>query len=92
MLELGDNSPHWHAELAGVIAAQKIDLVFCAGPLMQNLWDALPDAAKGGYAANAATLAPMLPPALRDGDAVMVKGSKGSKASTLAASLLALPH
>src|SRR3712207_7844021 len=55
--------------------------------LMKALWDSLPTARQGAYAASAADLAPMLVEAVRPGDVVMVKGSNGSKASTLAAAL-----
>ena len=54
---------------------------------MRALWDSLPAARQGGYAASAAELAPLLAEAVRPGDVVMVKGSNGSKASTLAAAL-----
>ncbi|MFM8376153.1 MAG: UDP-N-acetylmuramoyl-tripeptide--D-alanyl-D-alanine ligase, partial [Phenylobacterium sp.] len=42
MLELGEDAPRFHADLARPIADAGIDLVFCAGPLMKSLWDALP--------------------------------------------------
>ena len=44
MKELGETGPRLHAELAEAIEANRIDLVFAAGPLMQNLVDALPKA------------------------------------------------
>jgi UDP-N-acetylmuramoyl-tripeptide--D-alanyl-D-alanine ligase len=88
MLELGPEAQRFHAEIAGPIADAGVDLVFCAGPLMKSLWDSLPAARQGAYAASAADLAPMLVEAVRPGDVVMVKGSNGSKASTLAAALV----
>jgi UDP-N-acetylmuramoyl-tripeptide--D-alanyl-D-alanine ligase len=45
--------------------------------LMRHLWEALPSAARGGYAESAAALEPNVLGALRAGDAVMVKGSLG---------------
>ena len=33
-----------------------VDLVFCAGPLMQALWEALPSERRGGYAETSAAL------------------------------------
>ena len=42
MLELGADAPAMHADLAGPIADNGIDLVYCAGPDMKALWDALP--------------------------------------------------
>jgi UDP-N-acetylmuramoyl-tripeptide--D-alanyl-D-alanine ligase len=68
-----------HRGLAEPIAAAGIDLVYCAGPLMRALWEALPSSARGGYAETAAALEPAVLASLRAGDAVMVKGSLGSK-------------
>jgi UDP-N-acetylmuramoyl-tripeptide--D-alanyl-D-alanine ligase len=90
MLELGDQGPALHAGLAEPIAAAKVDQVFCAGPLMQSLWRALPPTRRGGYAETADLLAPQLVDAVAPGDVVLVKGSKGSKASALAKALAAL--
>jgi UDP-N-acetylmuramoyl-tripeptide--D-alanyl-D-alanine ligase len=47
--------------------------------LMKNLWDAVPTAKQGAYAATSAELKEHLLPRLRAGDAVMIKGSLGSK-------------
>ena len=38
------------SRLAKPIAANAIDLVFCCGPLMRGLWQALPPGRRGGYA------------------------------------------
>jgi UDP-N-acetylmuramoyl-tripeptide--D-alanyl-D-alanine ligase len=90
MLELGPESPAFHAGLAADLEAASIDLAFCAGPLMKSLWDALPPTRRGGYAGSAAELAPRLAQAVEAGDVVMVKGSNGSKAGLVAQALLAL--
>jgi UDP-N-acetylmuramoyl-tripeptide--D-alanyl-D-alanine ligase len=79
MLELGLTGPELHRALAGPLAAAGVDLVFCSGPLMRALWEALPSSRRGGYAETAAALEPAVLDAIRDGDAVMVKGSLGSK-------------
>lgn len=79
MLELGPQGGELHRALANVIAAASIDVVFCSGPLMRQLWEALPSRARGGYAETAAALEPAVLGAIRAGDAVMVKGSLGSK-------------
>jgi UDP-N-acetylmuramoyl-tripeptide--D-alanyl-D-alanine ligase len=78
MLELGSQGAALHRELAAT-AAQSADLVFCSGPLMKALWDALPAAHRGGYAETAAALEASVLDAVAAGDAVMVKGSFGSK-------------
>ncbi|RAK60590.1 UDP-N-acetylmuramoylalanyl-D-glutamyl-2, 6-diaminopimelate--D-alanyl-D-alanine ligase [Phenylobacterium hankyongense] len=90
MLELGDRARDFHAALAEPLESAGIDLVFCAGPLMKSLWDALPPTRRGGYAESAAELAPQVVRAAEPGDLVMVKGSNGSKASAVAAALAAL--
>jgi UDP-N-acetylmuramoyl-tripeptide--D-alanyl-D-alanine ligase len=87
MLELGASGPDLHRGLAGSIAANGIDAVFCCGPLMRHLWDALPSAKKGGYAVNAAELEPQVTAAIGAGDAVMVKGSAGSRMKTIVTAL-----
>jgi UDP-N-acetylmuramoyl-tripeptide--D-alanyl-D-alanine ligase len=90
MLELGPDAARFHAGLAEPLEAAAIDLVFCAGPLMKSLWDALPPTRRGGYAETAAELAPLVVQAAEPGDVVMVKGSNGSKAGAVAAALAAL--
>jgi len=90
MLELGEDARRFHAALAEPLADAKVDLAFCAGPLMKSLWDALPPTRRGGYAETAAELAPQVARAAEPGDVVMVKGSNGSKAGAVAAALAAL--
>jgi len=79
MLELGAQALALHRELAAPIEAASLDLIYCSGPLMHALWEALPSRRRGGYAETAAVLEPAVLEAVRDGDAVMVKGSLGSK-------------
>jgi UDP-N-acetylmuramoyl-tripeptide--D-alanyl-D-alanine ligase len=88
MLELGAEGPAQHAVLAPD-AAQNSDLVFCCGPLSKNLFDALPAHQRGGHFPDSAALAPALRAALQPGDAVLVKGSLGSRMSLVIAALLA---
>ena len=90
MLELGDDALSRHAALAASLESARIDQVFCAGPLMQALWDALPPTRRGGYAISAADLAPQVAQAVEPGDVVMVKGSNGSRAGVVAQALAAL--
>jgi UDP-N-acetylmuramoyl-tripeptide--D-alanyl-D-alanine ligase len=79
MLELGDEGAALHRALAAPIEAAGVDLVYCSGPQMRALWEALPSGRRGGYAETAAALEPSVLEAIRNGDAVMVKGSLGSK-------------
>ncbi|WP_371347667.1 UDP-N-acetylmuramoylalanyl-D-glutamyl-2,6-diaminopimelate--D-alanyl-D-alanine ligase [Ancylobacter sp. IITR112] len=86
MLELGPQGEAMHRELAG--AASVADLVFCAGPLMRALWEALPENRRGAWAPDAAALLPLVAPRLRGGDVIMVKGSNGSRMGPLARALI----
>src|SRR5882757_4280501 len=79
MLELGPTAAALHRGLNEAVKANQIDLVYCCGPLMRNLWDALSSGKRGGYAENAAALESQVVAAIRAGDAIMVKGSLGSK-------------
>jgi UDP-N-acetylmuramoyl-tripeptide--D-alanyl-D-alanine ligase len=88
MLELGPAGADLHRELAAPIATHAIDLVFCAGPLMAALWEALPAERRGAYAPTAEDLEAELAGALRGGDAVMVKGSHGSRMGPIVKSLV----
>jgi UDP-N-acetylmuramoyl-tripeptide--D-alanyl-D-alanine ligase len=60
---------------------------FCGGPRRAALWEALPPARRGGYANDADSLIPILTDALKAGDAVLVKGSFGSKMSRVVEAL-----
>ena len=79
MLELGAAGADLHRGLVDSIPAHGIDLVFCCGPLMHALWEALPSERRGGYAESAGALEADVIAAIRPGDAVMVKGSLGSR-------------
>jgi UDP-N-acetylmuramoyl-tripeptide--D-alanyl-D-alanine ligase len=88
MLELGAAGAEMHRELAGAIREHAIDLVFCAGPLMEALWQALPSERRGGYAKDAGALEGEVVAAVRGGDAVMVKGSFGSRMAPIVKALV----
>ncbi|HEX5777709.1 MAG TPA: UDP-N-acetylmuramoylalanyl-D-glutamyl-2,6-diaminopimelate--D-alanyl-D-alanine ligase [Xanthobacteraceae bacterium] len=79
MLELGPDAAELHRGLAEAVTNAKVDTVYCAGPLMHELWDALPAALRGGYAESADLLEPEVVASVRAGDAIMVKGSNGSR-------------
>jgi UDP-N-acetylmuramoyl-tripeptide--D-alanyl-D-alanine ligase len=79
MLELGASGADLHRGLVDPIRAHGIDLVYCCGPLMHALWEGLPSERRGGYAESAGALEADVIAAIRPGDAVMVKGSLGSR-------------
>jgi UDP-N-acetylmuramoyl-tripeptide--D-alanyl-D-alanine ligase len=87
MLELGPAGAQLHAGLNDAIKAEHIDLVFCCGPLMRNLWDSLSAGKRGGYAESAAGLEAQVLAAVRAGDVLMVKGSNGSKTKAIVTAL-----
>ena len=88
MLELGPQGNELHRALKDPIIDNAVDLVFCAGPLFQGLWEALPSERQGGYAVTSAALEADLLRNLRAGDAVMVKGSLGSRMRPIVKTLL----
>jgi UDP-N-acetylmuramoyl-tripeptide--D-alanyl-D-alanine ligase len=54
---------------------------------MRALWEALPSERRGGYAESSGALESQLLAAIRPGDAVMVKGSLGSRMGPLVKAL-----
>jgi UDP-N-acetylmuramoyl-tripeptide--D-alanyl-D-alanine ligase len=78
MLELGDAAQSEHEALAAAVD-DAADILFACGPMMGFLFNRIRQAKKGGYAPDAAALAPMVKAAVRPGDAVLVKGSYGSR-------------
>ncbi len=78
MLELGDEGPTEHLGLAPDIAAAA-DVMFACGPLMRLPFEAVPQACRGAHAEDSTALAPVVAAAVRAGDAVLVKGSLGSR-------------
>ena len=87
MLELGAKAPALHRALAKAVVVNAVDLVFCCGPLMRKLWEALPSSRRGGYAADSAALEAQVLSAIRAGDVVMVKGSLGSRMAPIVKAL-----
>src|SRR5512144_178721 len=87
MLELGPRGRDLHRELAEAVLANEVDLVFCCGPPMRALWEALPSGRQGSYAEAATALEPQVLAAIQPGDAVMVKGSLGSRMAPIVKAL-----
>jgi UDP-N-acetylmuramoyl-tripeptide--D-alanyl-D-alanine ligase len=88
MLELGRDSGTLHAALNDPVDAAEVDLVFACGPNMQRLYEALPAARRGAWAATSQEIVAPLVGAVRAGDVVMVKGSLGSRMAPLVEALL----
>ncbi len=88
MLELGEHSAKLHAALADLIVGTETRKVFLGGPEMRALADILPDEIEADYRAGAEDLKPVLLSALKPGDVVMIKSSKGIGFSKLVDALL----
>ncbi len=87
MLELGSETEALHRGLLDAVRASRADVVFLAGPVMQALWQDLPEACRGAYAISAAELEPILLDAVGPGDVVMIKASLGAKLGALVEAL-----
>ena len=75
MLELGDEAPTYHRNLAAF--TESLDGVFAIGPLMRNLYEALPATKQLGYIEDPAQFnANTFAQSLHAGDTVTLKGSK----------------
>ena len=89
MLELGAASRELHAGLFDAVVEAGIDLVFAAGPNMKALFDGIEPMRRGCWAESSAGLKEALCGAVVAGDAVMVKGSFGSRMGPLVEALRA---
>ena len=87
MLELGHEAGAMHAELAGDVESNRIDLVFAAGPLMKHLFEALPASLQGAWRESSSDLEPIVCSAVRGGDIVIIKGSNGSRMNAIVGAL-----
>lgn len=88
MLELGPDTLALHAGVWEAIDAAGVDLVFAAGPNMAQLYEQVPQARRGSWAATSAELEQAIMATLQPGDVVMVKGSNGSKTGLIVAAIL----
>ena len=92
MLELGPEAARMHRDIARHPAMRNIDVVHCVGPLMAELWDALPEPLRGAKVEKAEDLAARAHTLVDAGDVILVKGSKGSRVSLVVDALRKLGH
>lgn len=78
MRELGHHAPEMHTGLAPDIERLSIQL-YAAGEHMKGLFDAVPRTLRGMWCEEAGALAGAMLSQLRDGDLLLVKGSRGSR-------------
>ena len=83
MLELGEASAELHRGLVTPLSAAKVDMVFTAGAMMEELARNLPPGMRGRHAMSAAELEPAVLAAPQPGDVIMVKGSNGSRVGAI---------
>jgi UDP-N-acetylmuramoyl-tripeptide--D-alanyl-D-alanine ligase len=89
MRELGEFSAAEHAGLANAVS-ESADMLYACGPWMKHLFDAIPLQHRGAHTDDSAALAPIVAGAVRAGDAVLVKGSLGSRMRVIVDALEAL--
>jgi UDP-N-acetylmuramoyl-tripeptide--D-alanyl-D-alanine ligase len=87
MLELGGDEARLHRELGPMMIDAGIDVVFTAGANMAALDQALPPSMRGGHVNDAEQLLELVVKFVHPGDAVMVKGSFGSRMGSVVSAL-----
>lgn len=88
MLELGVEEVSIHKKL--VSALDPIDLIFTCGPLMKNLYDGVAHDKRGAHEMTSEKLAPLVVQAVRTGDVLSIKSSRGSRTDLVLDALLDL--
>ena len=78
MLELGNFSKEMHIEIAAFINESDVDLVFCIGSEIKNLWDNLILSKRGYHSIDPEILISSLKNKLKENDLVLIKGSSKS--------------
>lgn len=92
MLELGPSEREMHRAIGHDKHLQSLDVVHCVGPHMKHLYDALPEAMRGIWTEDAASMSTQVGQFVDAGDVVLVKGSKGSKVSSVVDAIRKLGH
>jgi len=87
MRELGNDSDRYHAALAEHVTGARVETALLVGEAMRPLARALEGRARIVHVADAREAVAAVPGLLRDGDAVLVKGSNGVGLSRLVAAL-----
>ncbi len=88
MLELGPDGPDLHAGLLDALTAASVDRVYCCGPLMKALWQVLPRSMRGLIRKTLEAWKRFLIDEVRGGDAIMIKGSFGSRMGPIVEGLI----
>ena len=83
MLELGIDEIKYHNSLAKNLHLRSLDVVHCVGSRMRACYDVLPVEIRGEWVETANEFKTKLKAMILPGDIVLVKGSLGSKVSTI---------
>ena len=75
MKELGPLEKNLHQDIAKLASVEKIDRIHCIGPLMKELYEALPIEKRGRWAETSEEMAAEISRDLQAGDIVAAKGS-----------------
>ncbi len=89
MLELGADAAALHTGLWPAVEAADVQLVFAAGPNMEQLYEKVQPGCRGAWALHSKGIEERLLTEARAGDVIMIKGSNGSRMATLVAALKA---
>ncbi|MBT8409191.1 MAG: UDP-N-acetylmuramoyl-tripeptide--D-alanyl-D-alanine ligase [Alphaproteobacteria bacterium] len=92
MLELGERELDLHAQIARLPWIEGIEQIHCVGPRMEALWNALPGSKRGVHVGAAEDLTGRVHTLVDAGDVVLVKGSKGSRVSSVVDAIRKLGH
>ncbi len=92
MKELGPQEIELHRALADHPALAGVEQIHCTGPLMRNLFDALPAQKRGSWHNASDEALPNLAEHLRAGDVVLVKGSLSMKLASIVDGIRDLGH
>lgn len=90
MRELGPKAPEMHAGLAEAVVAHKVDRLFCCGPHMAHLADAVKDKIETLHSEKSTGLIEALLATVAPGDVVVVKGSLGTNMKPIVEAMLDL--
>ncbi|HQU92590.1 MAG TPA: UDP-N-acetylmuramoyl-tripeptide--D-alanyl-D-alanine ligase [Pyrinomonadaceae bacterium] len=90
MLELGDDAERLHAETGAKIASKNVDMLMGVRGLGKALVDGAADAglSNATFVADSTTAGEMLANEIREGDVVLVKGSRGVRTEKVIEKLL----